>query len=256
MHIMYGIAAVIATSLFAGPAGAGQAGGNVEYSSAGVQLEGYLAEPQGASGKLPAVMIFHDWDGLNEYEKMRADQLSKLGYVAFAADIYGKGVRPATLDACRAEVAKFYQDPKLLLDRARAGLDYLKSLPNVDPERIGVIGYCFGGKAGLELARSKAEFRALVCFHGALDTTTPAAQGAIEPDVLILHGGADQAVTPEQVADLVKEMIAAGARFELVVYPGAPHAFTVPGPSYREDADKASWQRMREFLKQTIGPGI
>ncbi len=252
MYLSYAVLAVATAALTVLPGTMRAAGRNVDYELSGVRLEGYLARPEPANGKAPAVVIFHDWNGIDNYEKSRADMLAKLGYVAFAADIYGKGVRPKDAQQSSQEASRFYRDADLLRSRARAGLDYAKALSGVDPARVAVIGYCFGGYAALELARSGADFPALVSFHGGLDASAPAREGQIKPELLILHGGADQAVTPDKVAQFVKEMIGAGARFELVVYPGAPHAFTVPGSAYREHADRASWSQMQEFLKRTL----
>lgn len=225
---------------------------SIDYKQGQAVLEGFLAYDSGVQGKRPAVIVIHDWNGLDSCEQMRSEMLAKLGYIGFAADIYGKGVRPTTLDECRAEAGKFYANPDLLLARVRAALEEVRKNPLVDTSRIAVIGYCFGGKAALDLARSGADVQGIVSFHGGLDTAHPAAPGAIKAPLLILHGGADANVTPDKVAAFQQEMLHAGAYYKFVVYPGAVHGFTVPGKAYNEKADKISWEEMKRFLQDVF----
>ncbi|HEY5039657.1 MAG TPA: dienelactone hydrolase family protein, partial [bacterium] len=125
----------------------------VEYKDGGAVLEGYLAYDDSVKGKRPGILVVHEWNGLGNYAKGRAEQLAKLGYVAFAADIYGKRVRPGTFEACKTESGKYYADRKLLRRRANAGLAVLSKNELVDPQKIAAIGYCFGGSTVLELGR-------------------------------------------------------------------------------------------------------
>jgi dienelactone hydrolase len=225
---------------------AARAGEAVPYTVDGEAFEGYRAEPAGASKGL--VVIVHAWGGVSSYEEKRADMIAALGYDAFALDLYGKGNRPTDLEAKKGEAAKLYEDrarmQKLLLAglrEARAGGD----------EAAVVIGYCFGGAAALELARSgKAEdIQGYVTFHGALKTPEGESYPAATPPILILHGGADTSVTMDDVAALSRELEAAKVPYEIEVYSGAPHGFTIYDlPAYRKDADEKSWAAFTEFL--------
>ena len=239
-HVISGMAAALAVSF------AAQAGQTVDYSVGGEAFEGYSAKAPGASKGL--VLIIHDWDGVDEYEYKRADMLAAMGYDAFALDLYGKGNRPATLDGRRAETGRLYKDRERMRALILGGLDEARKSGG---GKAVVMGYCFGGAAALELARSgKAQdIKGYVTFHGGL--ATPEGQGYAKdtPPILIAHGGADTSVTMEQVAALSKELETAGVPYEIQVYSGAPHAFTVFGSErYRERADKQSWAAMTDFL--------
>jgi len=229
----------------------------VEYKQGDAVLEGYLAYDDALSGKRPGILVVHEWKGLNAYAKHRADMLAQLGFVAFAADIYGKGVRPQTVAEASAESTKFKEDRALLRARVNAGFDVLKSQPNVDTSKLAAIGYCFGGTAVLELGRSGADVNGIVVFHGGLSTPTPQDARNIKAKVLALQGAADPFVKPEEVAAFEKEMQDAHVDYRLIKYPGAMHGFTnpdnkgvnPPGALYNEAADKASWQEMQKFFK-------
>jgi dienelactone hydrolase len=228
----------------------------LEYEQGGVALEGYLAYNNEFSSLRPGVLIVHQWMGLGEYEKGRARQLAELGYVALAADIYGKGVRPSDPQSAGAEAGKYRNDRALLRARVQAGLDALKGVLYVDPTRIAAIGYCFGGGAVLELARSGAELEGVVSFHGNLDTLNADDAKNIHTKLLVLHGADDPHVTQEAVQAFIAEMKAAQVDWQLVEYSGAVHAFTDPsagndpskGAAYNASADKRSWQAMLDFF--------
>ena len=231
----------------------------IEYRQGDTPLEGYLAYDDSIKGKRPGVLVIHEWTGLGAYEKKRAEQLAALGYVAFAADIYGKGVRPSTPELAGKEAAKYRgADRTLIRARAAAGLDTLVGFPEVDPGRLAVIGYCFGGTAALELARSGANLRGTVSFHGGLDTPVPADALKIRGKVLALHGGDDPHVPPEQVAAFQQEMRLAKVDWQMNYYGGAVHSFTNPksgndptkGVAYDEKADRRSWEAMRLFFNE------
>ena len=232
----------------------------MEYKQGDVLLEGYLAYDDIFRGKRPGILVVHEWKGLNAYAKRRADMLAQLGYVAFAADIYGKGIRPETIAEAGAVAGKFKEDRVLLRARVNAGLDVLKLQPNVDTSQLAAIGYCFGGTAVLELARSGADVKGIVSFHGGLSSPTPQDAKNIKAKVLVLHGAADPFVKADEVAAFEKEMTDAKVHYRLIKYPGAMHGFTnpdnkgiPPGALYNEAADKASWIEMQKFFKEIFG---
>ncbi len=234
----------------------------VDYRQGDTILEGYLAYDDAIKGKRPGVLVIHEWNGLGTYVKHRVEQLARLGYVAFGADIYGKGIRPATPEASAREAAKYRgADRSLLRERARAGLEELRKQPNVDPGRLAAIGYCFGGTAVLELARSGAVLNGVVSFHGGLDTPNPADARNIRAKVLVLHGADDPHVPPQQVAAFQDEMRKGEVDWQMVFYGGAVHSFTNPdsgddpskGVAYNAKADRRSWEDMKVFFSEIFG---
>lgn len=230
---------------------AAHAGETVPYTVDGEAFEGYRAKPTGTAKGL--VVIVHTWSGLTAYEEKRADMIAALGYEAFALDLYGKGNRPADLDARKREAQKLYEDRARMQKLLVAGL---KEARESRDEAAVVIGYCFGGAAALELARSgKAEgIKGYVTFHGALKTPEGESYPAATPPLLILHGGADTSVTMEDVAALSRELEAAKVPYEIQVYSGAPHGFTLwDTDRYRKDADEKSWAAFTEFLSAVLG---
>jgi dienelactone hydrolase len=230
----------------------------VEYKHGDITLEGFLAWDSKGAAKKPGVVVVHDWMGVGPNVKKRAEQLAALGYVAFAADIYGKGVRPADGKAAAELAGKLKADRALLRARAQAALDELRKQPNVDGAKIAAIGYCFGGTTALELARSGADLLGVVSFHGGLDTPNPADAKNIKAKILALHGADDPFVPEPQVKGFEDEMRAAKVDWQLVKYSGAVHAFTVPeagsdnskGAAYNEKADKRSWIAMKDFFDE------
>src|SRR5580704_3790066 len=167
------LASIIALTGLTSSAGAALKTQTVDYKQGDTVLEGYLSYDDAFTGKRPGILVVHEWKGLNGYAKRRADMLAQLGYVAFAADIYGKGIRPQTIAEAGALAGKYKADRALLRARVNAGLDVLKSQPNVDASQLAAIGYCFGGTAVLELGRSGADVKGIVSFHGGLSTPTP-----------------------------------------------------------------------------------
>jgi dienelactone hydrolase len=230
----------------------------VTYEQDGTVLEGYLAWDDALEGPRPGVLVVHQWKGLSDNERMRADMLAALGYVAFAADIYGQGIRPANTAEASAEAGKYYGDLSLYRARLQAGLDELKRQMGVDPDRLAAIGYCFGGKGVLELARSGADLAGVVSFHGNLDTAMPAKDGDVQAKVLVCHGAVDPYVKAEAVQAFLAEMEAVNVDYQLIMYAGAVHAFTQKGagndPSkgaaYNEAADHRSWTAMKTFFEE------
>jgi dienelactone hydrolase len=230
----------------------------IEYKQGDVVCEGYLAWDDAATGKRPGVVVYHAWTGLGDYAKMRCEKLAALGYIAFGADIYGKGVRPANPQDAGATSGIYSRDRALMRARANAGLATLLAQPHVDSSRVAAIGYCFGGKCALELARSGASIAGVVSFHGSLDTPTPADAKNIKARVLVLHGAADPFVSAEVVAGFEKEMTDASVDWQLVKYSGAVHSFTDPdagndpskGAAYNASADARSWEAMKQFFAE------
>jgi dienelactone hydrolase len=230
----------------------------VEYRQGDGVLEGVSVYDDAIQGKRPAVLVVHQWKGLSDYEKKRAEMLASLGYNVLAADIYGKGIRPQTPQAAAAEAGKYRNNRALLRARVRAGLDVLASHELTDPRRIAAIGYCFGGTTVLELARSGAEIAGVVSFHGGLSSPTPGDAKNIKATVLALHGADDPNVPPKEVAAFEDEMRQGGVDWQLVAYGGAVHSFTdwnagndnSKGAAYNERADLRSWEAMKQFFAE------
>ncbi len=230
----------------------------VQYRHGETLLEGYLAYDDAVKGPRPGVLVVHEWMGLGDYAMKRAEQLAGMGYVAFALDMYGKGVRAKTPEEA-AKLSGIYKgDRPLMRARAQAGLDELRKQPLVDPARIAAIGYCFGGTTVLELARSGADVAGVVSFHGGLGTPQPADAKNIKGKVLVLHGADDPHVPPAEVAAFQDEMRKAAVDWQMIYYGGAVHSFTNPGSgtdastgvAYNEKADKRSWEAMKAFFKE------
>lgn len=230
----------------------------VQYKQDNAVLEGYIAFDDDFKGKRPGVLVVHEWTGLGDYVKRRAEQLAGLGYIAFAADIYGKGIRPKTSEEAGKEASIYRNNRQLLRARAQAGLRELKRHALADASKIAAIGYCFGGGAVLELARSGADISGVVSFHGNLDNPTPADVKKIRTKVLVLHGAEDPVVPLEQVQTFQKEMNEADIDWYMISYGNAVHSFTnhesgndpAKGVAYNEKADKRSWEAMLSFFKE------
>jgi len=230
----------------------------IEYRQGDTVLQGYLAWDGAKTGTRPGVLIVHEWTGINDHIRQRAEMLAKSGYIAFAADIYGKGVRPiAQADA--AKTAGVYKNDRALMRaRVKAGLDELKKQKSVDPQRLAAIGFCFGGTTVLELARDGADLKGVVSFHGGLSTPTPQDARNIKGKVLALHGADDPFVKVDEVTAFQDEMRKGGVDWQLVSYGNAVHSFTntaagndnSKGAAYNEKADKRSWEAMKVFFAE------
>lgn len=224
-------------------------GNSVLYTINGYSYEGYFVSP---TPKAPLVLLVHDWDGLTEYEIKRADMLADLGYAVFAADLYGVGVRPTETAEKRRLTGGLYDNRSMMRTLLKGALDKARELGGNTTNAVAV-GYCFGGAAVLELARSGTDLKGFVPFHGGLDTPDGQDYSATKGFVLVFHGTADKAVSMEQFSALAKELENTGIQHEMTTYSGAPHAFTVFGsPRYRKNADMKSWNRFTEFLKDTL----
>lgn len=246
--------------LLSGTSFAGIVEERVEYKDGNAALEGFLVYDDSLAGPRPGVIVFHEWWGLNDYVMSRSRQLASLGYAAFAADVYGKGIRPTDREAAGKEAGKYMKDRPLMRSRVSASLAALKKSSLVRPDSIAAIGYCFGGAAALELGKSGAPVSAIVTFHGALNTPTPEDARNIKASVLVLHGGADPYVKPAEVQSFQESMDKAGVDWQFTSYGGAVHGFTNPGNgtdptdglAYQEKADRRSWEAMKDFLSERL----
>ncbi len=230
----------------------------VEYQQDGTPLLGYLAYDEAMAGKRPGVLVVHEWWGLNDFVKKRAEELAGLGYVALAADMYGRG--RTTTD--REEAAKLSgvlrSQPSLLRARAQAALATLAAQPQVDPRRLAAIGFCFGGTTVLELAYSGANLLGVVSFHGGLPLPQPGEGKNIKARVLVLHGADDPFVKPQEIAAFEEAMRQSGADWQMILYGGAVHSFTNPeaskagvtGVAYEPKAAARSFRHMQLFFQE------
>lgn len=239
--------------------------GTVVYQDGEVQLEGFVAfDPEKISGDAPGVLVAHQWMGLTDYEQRRCRELAELGFVAFALDIYGQGIRPANQGEAGQMAGKYKSDRKLYRQRLNLGLEQLKKMANVDSDRVAAIGYCFGGTGVLELARSGADIMGVVSFHGGLDSPSPADANNITAKILVQHGADDPFVPKADIEAFVAELDAANIDWQMDIYSGAVHSFTQPmagddnsrGAAYNEKADKRSWQAMKLFFQELFSTNL
>ena len=230
----------------------------VPYFDGDVELEGYIAWDNSQTGKRPGVLVVHEWTGLNDYARMRCRMLAEMGYVAFAVDMYGRGIRPQIPAEASEQAAIYRNDRTLMRRRVTAGLNVLLGNELCDTGRVAAIGYCFGGGTVLELARYGADIAGVVSFHGNLDTPDPTIARNIKCKILVCHGADDPHVPFEQVKGFFEEMSAAKVDYQFIAYSGAVHAFTNPGsgddPSrgaaYNAEADRRSWEHMKLFFAE------
>jgi dienelactone hydrolase len=256
--MMRAVALLVAVIVGSGAARAAVQTKMVEYKQGDAVLEGYLAWDDAAQHPSPGVLVVHDWMGMGDYAQMRVRKVAELGYVVFAVDMYGKGVRPKNRQEAAAQAAIYKGDRQLMRARALAGLEVLRTNSMCDPKRVAAIGYCFGGTTVLEIARSGADIAGVVSFHGGLDNPNPQDAKNIKCKVLVLHGGDDPGVPRKDVNALEDEMRDAGVDWQLVIYGGAVHSFTNPaagndksrGNAYDPRADRRSWQAMKDFFAE------
>ncbi len=228
----------------------------VEYKSGDLTFEGFLAYDTALKGKRPGVMIVHNWMGLTSETESKALEVAKLGYVAFAGDIYGKGVRPTDAKGAGELATKYKSDLKLLRERALLAVEELKKQKNVDTNNVFVTGYCFGGTTAIEVARSGADVKGVVSFHGGLMPSSD--DKNIKGHVLVLHGAVDPYVPQKDIDGFLKGMNEAKIDYQMVSYANAVHSFTekaagndnAKGAAYNEMADKRSWIAMKNFLAE------
>lgn len=246
-HILYSFYTIIILSVSMVAFGA--SGTSVSYTVNGKPYEGYFINP---SAQAPFVLLIHDWDGLTDYEVKRANMLADLGYAVFALDLFGAGVRPTEMKDKRQHTGELYKNREIMRALMKGALKTAESKgANID--NAVAFGYCFGGAAVLEWARSGENMKGFATFHGGLKTPEGQNYNDTKGKILIMHGSADKAITMDQFAELAKELEAAGVPHEMISYGGAQHAFTVFGSNrYQEDADKKSWKRFAEFLADTL----
>lgn len=240
----------------------------VSYEHGGAKLEGWLVYDDAQATivrKAPGVLVIPEWWGLNDYPKSRAEQLAKLGYVAFAADMYGKGVVTSDPKKAGELAGQFYGKP-LMAERAWAGLDQLLKTGLVDASRVAAIGYCFGGATAQALAFSGAPLAGMVSFHGNLIPPTADWAAKTKAKLLICHGAVDPFIPKDQIDSFLKAVNEGKLDYQFVSYAGAIHAFTNPkadetartaglnGIGYNAAADRRSWEHMRVFFAEIFAP--
>ncbi|MDZ4742964.1 MAG: dienelactone hydrolase family protein [Verrucomicrobiota bacterium] len=232
----------------------------LNYKIDGQEFEGYVAVPAGLKGKAPGVMVVHDWMGLSDFTKKRADELAREGYVAFAVDVYGKGKRASTPEEAMKLAGPFKKNVKLLRKNMLGAYNQFIKLSQVDKNKVAATGFCFGGTAVLELARTGADIKGAASFHGVLQTTNPNDGKNVKCKLLILHGNLDPYVPPAQVAGFMEEMNKAQVWYRFVGYPDTVHAFTSPaagtditkGAAYNPTAARQSYHELQKFLKLVL----
>jgi len=237
----------------------GIASDEVDYRIDGVDYRGYLARPAG-EGRYPGVLVVHDWLGVTDYVRMRCDMLARLGYAAFAADVYGADVRPSP-DEAAGVAGGFYQDRPLWRKRLIEAYEYMLAQPSVHAQHTAAIGYCFGGSAVLELARTGAAVDAVVSFHGGLLTGPSGEAERITAKLLILHGAADPVAPDDALLAFEDDLrTAPSVDWQVVSYSNAMHAFTLPdadapehGAQFQAVAERRSWVAMKTFLAEVLG---
>ncbi len=230
----------------------------VEYKYNDTILEGYLAFDKSVEGKRPAIIVFHEWTGINDYIRTRVEQLAGLGYIVFAGDIYGKGVRPSDRKEAGALSSKYKNNIPLMRERAEKAYEYIQNHELSSEDKIAAIGYCFGGFVALELARSGVDLKGVVGIHGNLKTPEPADNDSIKASILILHGALDPYVSDDEVLAFRSSLEEYNKDYQILYYGNAVHAFTNPdsgndptkGSAYNEKADRRSYRAMLNFFEE------
>jgi dienelactone hydrolase len=238
-------------------------GEEIQYSADGVTMKGYLAYDAALMGKRPGIIVVHEWWGHNEYARKRARMLAELGYTALAVDMYGDGKTASHPDDAGKFAGEMFKNMPVAKARFLAAMEMLKKHETVDAERIGGIGYCFGGGIVLAMARMGVDLKGVVSFHGSLATPARAKSGEVKASVLVCNGGADSFVSTGDIEGITQEMKNANVNFTFKSYPGAKHSFTNPNAdavgkkfnlplAYNAKADKASWNDMRTFFSKVF----
>ena len=233
----------------------------VIYKHGDLECRGFLAWDDAVQGTRPGVLVVHEWWGLDEYARQRATQLAKLGYVAFAADMYGEGKTADHPDNARQMATTVRMNVENWRKRATVALDVLKSQPQCDSSKLAAIGYCFGGSTAIQLAYAGTDLKAVASFHGALPTATEAEAKATKARILVCNGGADTFIPEAAIKSFRESLDKSGAKYDFVSYPGAVHSFTVPGADarnipgmkYDKQADEDSWKLMTKLFAEQFG---
>lgn len=229
----------------------------IEYKDGDTTLEAYLAWDDSEGDARPGVLVSHAWAGRSEFEENKAERLAELGYVGFAIDLYGQGVRGTTKEENAALMQPLLDDRQMLQRRMKLAVEQLRKQKEVDSERIAAMGFCFGGLCVLDLARTGTDIRGVASFHGLFAKPGNTDDNRITARVLVMHGWDDPMATPDQVLSLADELTAMGADWQIHAYGGTMHAFTNPeaddaafGTVYSQDADRRSWQSLQLFLAE------
>jgi dienelactone hydrolase len=230
----------------------------IEYKSGDQTFLGVVAMDSAIKGKKPGVVVFHNWMGITAETESKITELAKLGYIAFAGDLYGKAIRPKDAKEAGGLAGGLKSDRKLLRERTNLALAQLVKMKEVDSAKIMATGYCFGGTSALELGRSGADLIGIVSFHGGLTNPTPADAKNIKGQVQVYHGGIDPYVKDDEVAAFKKEMDEAKVNYQFTSFSGTVHSFTEKaagddiskGAAYNALADARSWQGMKNFFQE------
>jgi dienelactone hydrolase len=225
----------------------------VDYKQGDTALEGYLAYDNATTDKRPAVLVLHRFDGMSDFTRQQTEAIAKLGYVAFAADIYGKDVRPKSMPEFREQSRLYNTDRTLMKARAQAGFDALRRQSMVDPARIAMVGYCFGGTVVVEFAQTGAPVLGSVAIHGSFRGHAPEGAKSIKGRFLILHGAEDPVAPLEEVNKLIGDFRAAKLEWQMEIYSGAGHGFTTPENKAEERANALSFASMTRFFSDVLG---
>jgi len=237
--------------------------GTVAYQAGGADLVSYVAWDAAQEGPRPGIVVFGEWWGLNDYQKRRARQLAELGHIVLAADMFGGGRIAADAEEAGQLMNGLFADMDATSARVRAAIEQLRRQPNVDPARLGAMGYCLGGAMSLHAARLGLDLKGVASFHGSLGRTHTAKPGDVKARVLVCHGEDDAFVSAEEQAGFRGEMDELGVNYKFVTYPGAKHGFTNPDATengrkyglpleYNEDVDRESWQEMKGFWAEVF----
>lgn len=257
------VGALALLAFAAAPASAAVEGKEVQYAAGGVTLKGYFAADAAKQGKLPGVLVVHEWWGHNEYARRRARMLAELGYAALAVDMFGDGKTAAHPDDAKAFSGELMKSAETTKARFLAALEQLEAQPQTDPARIAAIGYCMGGGVVLNMARAGMDLKGVASFHGSLGAVVKAEPGGVKARILVLHGADDKFIPAEAIEAFKKEMADAKADMTFVAYPGALHSFTNPDAdeyakkfgmpvAYNAEADRLSWEAATKFLADVL----
>ncbi|PIQ95348.1 MAG: dienelactone hydrolase [Nitrospinae bacterium CG11_big_fil_rev_8_21_14_0_20_56_8] len=238
----------------------------VNYTSGGTALKGYLAYDDSIKGKRPGILVVHEWWGHNDHARNRARMLAELGYTALAVDMYGDGKTADHPKQAGEFMHAAFQDWEGSKAKFNEAMKLLQSQATVDPEKIASIGFCFGGAVSLRMARGGAKLAGVVAFHSALPTEPPVTPGSVQAAVLVINGSEDSFLQPEQVGAFTKEMVAAIADFTYISLAGVKHSYTnpradefsqkfnLPNLQYDKSADARSWLAMQQFFHRIFAP--
>lgn len=238
-------------------------GEKVSYSTEDLTMNGYLAYDESIEGPRPGILVVHEWWGHDEYARSRADSLARLGYVALALDMYGEGKQAAHPEDAQKFSGQVMSNFETAKTRFQEALETLKGHPNVNPDQIGAVGYCFGGSVAIAMANAGVDLDGVAAFHAGLQLPVMPEEGTTTSRIIVMNGADDPFITEEQVSNLTSAMEAAGVDFNYISYEGVKHSFTNPEATargeefglpleYNEEADRKSWERMKEFFEETF----